>query len=73
MKSTLKVVNLGNSSYHYFRNWIRPMMLENNIIVSFKRTQGYNGVVKTINIHKSKAEKLIKNFVKENECVDIVW
>lgn len=63
---------LGSSTYHIYRNWLRDLLKTNDVKAKFVRTEGYYGIVKVETKNVIKATRLIKKFVKENKCAELV-
>lgn len=70
----IEVAILGKTTYHYFRNFIRPLFKSNLIIsAKFVKVEGYNGHISISKAEKVKAAKLIADKVKADGSVDLIW
>lgn len=74
--NTTKVerVKLGGCTYHLWRHFTKSVLLEAGVISAKfeKDAESYNGVVTVAKAEKEKAKKAIQDYVKKNECIDIV-
>jgi hypothetical protein len=71
------VVSLGQSTYHYWRTFLKSLLRENGITTAkfIKTGEGgeYNGHINIQKEDKANAMVVIKYYQFKQQCIDLVW
>lgn len=68
-----EMVKLGNSTYHFVRNWLKPLFKSSNIEIKWlKDADAYTGVIKIHKADIARAKKVYNDYVKKEQCVEMI-
>jgi len=73
--NAVKRVRLTNTSYHYFRNWIKDLLRSNEINSAkfIKDSSGWNGHINILETELAKALEVLEQYRIDNADTKILW